>query len=90
MDYSSLLKKVEHYAIDCFENTELGLLSYHNRKHTESVVGYASQLSQHYQLSDRDNFVVLAAAWMHDLGYTVDRKNHELNGAEAEIGRAHV
>jgi predicted metal-dependent HD superfamily phosphohydrolase len=83
MDYSSLLKKVEHYATDCFENTELGLLSYHNRKHTESVAGYARQMSQHYQLNERDNFVVVAAAWMHDLGYTVDRKNHELNGAEA-------
>ena len=83
MDYGSLLKKVEHYATDCFENTELGLLSYHNRKHTESVAGYARQMSQHYQLNERDNFVVVAAAWMHDLGYTVDRKNHEQNGAEA-------
>ena len=43
MDYHALLKKVEHYAVDCFENTPLGILSYHNRKHTESVAAYARQ-----------------------------------------------
>ncbi len=62
---------------------ELGMLSYHNRKHTESVAAYARQLAQHYQLNERDYFVVVASAWFHDLGYTMDRANHEVNGAEA-------
>jgi predicted metal-dependent HD superfamily phosphohydrolase len=83
MDYHALLKKVEHYAVDCFENTPLGLLSYHNRHHTESVVAYAKQMAQHYQLNERDNFIVVASSWFHDLGYTIDRANHETNGADA-------
>jgi predicted metal-dependent HD superfamily phosphohydrolase len=83
MDYHTLLKKVEHYAIDCFENTPMGSLSYHNRHHTESVAAYAKQLALHYQLNERDYFIVIAASWLHDLGYTIDRANHEMNGAEA-------
>jgi predicted metal-dependent HD superfamily phosphohydrolase len=83
MDYNSLLKKVEHYAVDCFKNTPMGLLSYHNRKHTETVAAYAKQLALHYQLNERDCFIVVAASWFHDLGYTIDRTNHEVNGADA-------
>ena len=83
MDYHALLKKVEHYAVDCFENTPLGMLSYHNRKHTESVAAYAKQLAQHYQLNERDYFIVVASSWFHDLGYTMDRANHEVNGADS-------
>jgi predicted metal-dependent HD superfamily phosphohydrolase len=83
MDYHSLLKKIEQYATDSFDHTELGNLSYHNQKHTESVVSYAKQLAHHYQLNERDYFVVVSAAWLHDLGYSIQRNGHEEEGAGA-------
>jgi len=83
MDYHSLLKKIEHYAYDCFQNTEMGRLPFHNLKHTESVAGYAKQVAHHYKLDEHDNFIVVASAWFHDLGYSADRANHESIGAEA-------
>ena len=61
----------------------LDKLLYHNLKHTESVASYAKQIAHHYQLSERDYFIVVASAWLHDLGYALERANHEAKGAEA-------
>jgi predicted metal-dependent HD superfamily phosphohydrolase len=83
MDYKNLLKNVEHYAADSFFHTVMEKLTYHNLKHTQSVVSYSSQLAHHYQLGERDFFVVVASAWLHDLGYATDRANHEREGAES-------
>jgi predicted metal-dependent HD superfamily phosphohydrolase len=83
MDYKTLLKKVEHYATDSFFHTDLEKLPYHNLKHTQSVASYSGQLAHHYQLGERDFFVVVASAWLHDLGYAIDRANHEAEGAES-------
>jgi predicted metal-dependent HD superfamily phosphohydrolase len=83
MDYKTLLKKVEHYATDSFFHTDLEKLPYHNLKHTQSVASYSGQLAHHYQLGERDFFVVVTSAWLHDLGYAIDRANHEAEGAES-------
>jgi predicted metal-dependent HD superfamily phosphohydrolase len=83
MDYQALLNKVEHYSSESFDHTELNKLLYHNRKHTESVASYAKQIAHHYQLNERDYFIVVASAWLHDLGYTIERANHEAEGAGA-------
>jgi predicted metal-dependent HD superfamily phosphohydrolase len=83
MDYKTLLKNVEHYATDSFFHTDLEKLPYHNLKHTQSVVSYSRQLAHHYQLGERDFFIVVASAWLNDLGYAIDRANHEVEGADA-------
>ncbi len=83
MDYHSLLKKVEQYAAESFDHTNLNRLPYHNLGHTESVVSHCKQIGHHYQLNERDYFVVVAAAWLHDLGYTIERAGHEEEGANA-------
>jgi predicted metal-dependent HD superfamily phosphohydrolase len=83
MDYHSLLRKIELYTTDSFSQTNLAKLAYHNLKHTQSVVFNADQIAQHYQLSERDNFIVLASAWLHDLGYATQRTGHEASGAIA-------
>jgi predicted metal-dependent HD superfamily phosphohydrolase len=83
MDYHALLKKVEYYATDSFDHTDLNKLPFHNLKHTESVALYAKQIAHHYQLNEREHFIVVASAWFHDLGYTIERANHEEEGAEA-------
>src|SRR5258705_5143641 len=83
MDYQLMLNKVEQYARDSFDHTNLNTLLYHNLRHTESVVSYARQIAQHYQLGERDFFIVVASAWLHDLGYSIARANHEIEGAGA-------
>ncbi|MDB5231425.1 MAG: phosphohydrolase [Chitinophagaceae bacterium] len=58
-------------------------LLYHNIRHTENVVAAAIQISNHYQLSDEDFFIVVTAAWFHDLGYyTGKTTGHEQAGAD--------
>ena len=71
MDFKTLLKKVELYATDSFSHTNLEKLPYHNLKHTQSVVSYSKELAHHYQLNERDYFIVMASAWLHDLGYSL-------------------
>ncbi len=83
MDYHLMLNKVEQYARDSFDHTNLNNLLYHNLRHTESVASYAQQIAHHYQLGERDYFIVVASAWFHDLGYTLERANHEAEGAGA-------
>jgi len=83
MDYPLMLNKVEKYARDSFDHTNLNNLLYHNLRHTESVASYAKQIAHHYQLGERDYFIVVASAWLHDLGYTLERANHEAEGAGA-------
>jgi predicted metal-dependent HD superfamily phosphohydrolase len=83
MNYHALLKKVQHYALDSFEQSGIGALTYHNQRHTESVVAHATDIANHYQLGERDFFIVAASAWLHDLGYSTDRHGHEEKGAEA-------
>lgn len=42
----------------------------------------ASQIADHYQLNERDYFIVVSAAWFHDAGYYVDYSDHESRGAD--------
>src|SRR3954451_20504814 len=83
MDYHSLADQVKHYSIAFFNAPENQYLSYHNLVHTEGVVNAAIQIGNHYQLNDEDFFIVLTAAWFHDMGYfSDDPGNHERMGAE--------
>jgi len=45
------------------------------------VVQQTTNIADHYQLNEEDRFIVLAAAWFHDLGYFVNKTEHEENGA---------
>lgn len=70
--YQDILIKAEQYVHGLFEKTHYKKLAYHNLKHTESVAQKVTQIANHYQLSDRDFFVVSTASWFHDTGYIED------------------
>ena len=57
MDYQLMLNKVEQYARDSFDHTNLNNLLYHNLRHTESVA--SEQIAHHYQLGERDYFIAV-------------------------------
>ncbi|TSD67044.1 HD domain-containing protein [Inquilinus sp. KBS0705] len=81
MNYHKLLEKVNEYTLAYYKMHDDSRLHYHNSKHTKYVVDKATQIANHYQLSDDDFFIVLSAAWFHDLGYMVDLQNHEEESA---------
>ncbi|CAM3857197.1 Pycsar system effector family protein [Mucilaginibacter galii] len=81
MNYQQLLEKVKQQVLSYFKLRNNEDLLYHNRKHTEDVVAGATQIANHYQLNDRDFFIVLASAWFHDTGYMEDASNHEEKSA---------
>ena len=82
MKFQQLLEEVKHYVISYFDVHHDPELAYHNLKHTKDVVAAATQIANHYQLSDEDFFIVLSAAWFHDTGYFVDKSNHEVKSTE--------
>jgi len=77
MKFQPLLEQVKQYAISYFDVHHDPDLIYHNLRHTKDVVAAATQIANHYQLSDEDFFVVISASWFHDTGYFTDKKDHE-------------
>ena len=82
MNYPELSKMVQDHVQSFFRSQKDKTFIYHNLDHTENVVKAASQIANHYQLNERDFFIVTTAAWFHDTGYFMDLKNHEVKGGE--------
>jgi predicted metal-dependent HD superfamily phosphohydrolase len=82
MNYYTLLDEIKQYVISFFHTHANDKLIYHNLAHTENVVNAAVEIANHYRLSDLDYFVVVTAAWFHDIGYFIDPARHEEKGAE--------
>jgi len=82
MNYQQLLEKVKQHVLSYFKIQNNESLIYHNRRHTEDVVAAAMQIANHYQLDDKDFFIVLAASWFHDTGYMKSLENHEEHSAQ--------
>ena len=82
--YKRELKQVAHY-VQSFFNAHSGVhLLYHNAEHTKAVVSAAEQIAEYYQLNDREYFILMAAAWFHDVGHYIenDTMEHEERGVE--------
>lgn len=83
MDYNIILDQAEQYVRNFFSSHIDVRIVYHDRTHTEQVVEAARTIAQHYQLNERDFFIVNVAAWFHDIGYFKGGgPGHEQRGAE--------
>jgi predicted metal-dependent HD superfamily phosphohydrolase len=83
MDFNNILDQAQQYVRSFFDTHEDEKLIYHNRVHTEQVVQAVIKIGQHYQLSEKDFFIVNVAAWFHDLGYfSGGSSGHEERGAD--------
>jgi putative nucleotidyltransferase with HDIG domain len=82
MNYSLLSKKVQEHVLAFFHAQKDKTFFYHNLNHTQHVAKAATQIANHYQLNEKDFFIVVTAAWFHDIGYFDDYNNHEMKGAE--------
>lgn len=81
MDYATSSRKAREYAVSFYTSSSRKNLMYHDLFHTEKVVSAAREIAAHYQLNERDLFVVTTAAWFHDTGYYIDPAQHEEKGA---------
>lgn len=82
MNYTEIRNAAETFVRNFYASTHDERLVYHNQQHTERVVAAAQQISDHYQLSDRDHGIVMTAAWFHDIGYLIEPRIHEEKGKE--------
>lgn len=83
MSYSQLLQKVREHVVQFFKSHQDQKLVYHNLTHTEAVVSNAAKIAGHYQLGEKETFIVIAAAWFHDTGYfNGDPLDHEIRSAD--------
>jgi predicted metal-dependent HD superfamily phosphohydrolase len=82
MNYLEMAAKVQQHLLSFFNAQNDDSLVYHNLDHTQSVVKAATRIANHYQLDERDYFIVITAAWFHDSGYFLDYYNHEEKGIE--------
>jgi len=86
MDYNIILAQAQQYVLNFFDSHADEKIVYHDRTHTEQVVEAARMIGQHYQLSERDFFIVNVAAWFHDTGYFKGgAPGHEERGAEMAV-----
>ncbi|AFD06533.1 Pycsar system effector family protein [Solitalea canadensis] len=67
--YPELLTEIEKYVRSLYASHDSEQLTYHNLQHTLDVVKASEQIGAHYQLNLHDLFIVLSAAWLHDIGY---------------------
>lgn len=78
MDYHTLEKHVEEYVTDLFEKMHSPTLAFHDIDHTKKVVKRSKEIGSHYNLTTKEMFVLVTAAWFHDTGYLfTEPKNHE-------------
>jgi predicted metal-dependent HD superfamily phosphohydrolase len=87
MNYTQLLEQVKQYVIQFFKTKGDPKFVYHNLSHTEAVVSNAAKIVSHYQLGEKDFFIIITAAWFHDTGYfTGNPAEHEARGADIAAG----
>ncbi|HTI09386.1 MAG TPA: Pycsar system effector family protein [Puia sp.] len=83
MDYNNILEQARRYVRSFFDTHGDEKIIYHNRTHTEKVAQAAMMIAQHYQLNEKDFFIVNVAAWFHDIGYYKGgAPGHEEKGAQ--------
>lgn len=79
-----MISAAQAYVSQQFKQHPDPVLVYHNLAHTQQVVDAAAQIAAYYRLADTDLLTVMLAAWFHDMGYLLGRRDqHEVAGAAA-------
>lgn len=69
MDFRDLTRQVEQFAQAYLEKGQSAPYCFHDKKHTQGVVDAVKEMVAHYHLGEREEFILVAAAFFHDLGY---------------------
>ncbi|MBN9297139.1 MAG: HD domain-containing protein [Filimonas sp.] len=84
MNYQDILQKAESYVRMFILNHPNDKIFYHTQDHVNAVVKAATNIANHYHLNDTDFFIVICAAYFHDIGYYNGENalGHEQRGAD--------
>ena len=75
---NTLIEKTDVFVLQLFNEKLPQTFIYHNYKHTCRVVKSTKEIIENTEdLSEEEVTILLAAAWLHDTGYTVSCDNHE-------------
>ncbi|MFS8082007.1 MAG: Pycsar system effector family protein [Ginsengibacter sp.] len=77
-DYHKIEKKIDEYVTGLYDSIPTKNLVFHNLSHTKMVVKRTQEIAGHYNVSEKEMFILFSAAWFHDSGYLFGGpKNHE-------------
>jgi len=68
-DLCSLEKQVAEYVTGLYNSPDVPHYPYHNLTHTLGVAEHSREIATHYALDATDTFVLVVAAWFHDIGH---------------------
>lgn len=74
---SVILDRTRKFVVDLMTNKLPEQYVYHNLQHTLDVVAAAEEIALNSNLGKDQMEVVLAAAYLHDIGYTQNNEKHE-------------
>lgn len=74
---SPLLDQTRKFVVELMTNKLPEQYVYHNLQHTLDVVSAAEEIAIHSNLETEQIEVVMAAAYLHDIGYTKNNEQHE-------------
>ena len=77
LETAILLQDVEAYIEKYIQEEVNAEFVYHNFQHTCAVVEAATELAEHYEVSDEDRLAIVLASWFHDTGYSEGWEDHE-------------
>ncbi|MXS71552.1 HD domain-containing protein [Flavobacteriaceae bacterium W22] len=71
------LKEIEAYVTTLLTVSKNKNLLFHNLKHTQDVVGAASEIAAHSNITETELDILIVSAWFHDCGYVKKYTQHE-------------
>jgi len=77
---SDLVQDAEDFVTKLFAENLPATIQYHTIDHAKYVVNSAEYLGRNNGLTDFEINAIKLCAWFHDVGFTVDPKNHEQEG----------
>jgi predicted metal-dependent HD superfamily phosphohydrolase len=88
-DLTNLEKQTAVYVTGLYNSADVPHYPYHNLEHTVGVVDHSREIAEHYMLGVTDTFVLVVAAWFHDVGHLYGpMPGHEARGVT--IMREHL
>jgi predicted metal-dependent HD superfamily phosphohydrolase len=73
----SLIEDTQDYVVNLLKDELPSSFLYHNLTHTLRVLKSTRELIENTELSEEEGTILELTALLHDIGYTVDSKNHE-------------
>jgi predicted metal-dependent HD superfamily phosphohydrolase len=81
IELKSIEENIAAHVTLAYEAADVPHYPYHNLGHTQGVVSYCREIAAYYSLEKRESFVLVAAAWFHDIGHLYGAiEGHEERG----------